>query len=213
METIEERVYKAQKLLESDKYPEALTEFCKLLYDYPKNPLFLKICSFLFDRMIEGNYDFEPETAEQYMSRGLSKFYKKEIEESLVDYDKALTMNPKLDYVIKCKAFSLTHLGRNEQAITLLLDAVKLNPKGEYYDDIAENYSIIGEMEKAMFFHDKAIKHSPDDARLWYNYGVHLGECGLITEAIKMFSKAIELYPQYEDAIVNLQIYLERLKG
>jgi tetratricopeptide (TPR) repeat protein len=208
----EERKKKAFKLIEEDNYRKAFDEFASLFYENPKDLELIKVCFFLLDRMIEGNYDFQPETAEQFIFRGVSKFYKSEYLNSIEDYDKAIAINPKLDYAIKCKAFSLTFLSKYEQAIECLEKAIQINPAGEYYDDIAENYSKLGDHKSASIYHEKAIQFSPNDFRLWYNYGTHLGAHGDFERAIKMFDESIRLYPLYEDAIHNREYYLKRLK-
>ncbi len=209
--TTEERIKEGLRLIKEDNYLKAFDVFCKLFYDFPKEEIFKQTCLSLLDKIVEGNYDFEPETAEQFHFRGVSKFYKHELQASILDFDKAIKMNPKLDYAIKCKAFSLTHLGEYELAIACLNEAIKLKPAGEYFDDLAENYSKIGDNEKTLFYHEKATQHSPNDERLWYNYGTHLGKMGQTKKAIEMFDKAIKIYPQYEDAIHNRAYYVRLL--
>jgi tetratricopeptide (TPR) repeat protein len=210
--TTQDRIKQALKLIEDDNYLKAFDEFSKLHYDFPTDPNIIKTCMFLLDRIIEANYDFEPETAEQYIFRGVSRFYKHDLPSSISDYDKALSINPRLDYAIKCKAFSLTHMGKFDLAIECLNAAIKIRPAGEYFDDLAENYSILGDNDKTIYFHEKAIEYSPNDARLFYNYGTHLGKYGQFEKAIEMFDIAIKIYPQYQDALYNRQHYLRRLK-
>lgn len=208
-----DRLAKAQKLIREDNYLKAFEEFCQLHYDYPKDAEIIQTCMALFVSITEGNYDFEPETAEQYIFRGVAKFYKDELKESIADFDKALSLNPDLDYAIKCKAFSLTFLGDYTKSIALLTEAIKLKETGEYYDDIADNYSKLKDLKKAVEYHEKAVACSPDDARLWFNYATQLGLCGDYSKAIEMFDKAIRLYPQYGDALYNREYYLKKLQG
>jgi len=205
--SFEERKRRAHKLVKEDNYVGAFAEFCQLYLANPKDVEIIKICSFLLDRIIEGNYDFEPQTAEQFIFRGISKFYKKEYEASINDFDKALSINSKLDYALKCRAFSLTSLKKYSLAIKELEKAIQIKPTGEYFDDLAENYSRIGDIKSALIYHEKAVANSPDEARLWHNYATQLGECGQIEKAISMFDRAIELFPLYEDALHDRQYY------
>lgn len=209
----QEQKAKILKLIQEDSYLPAFRECANLIYENPRDSEMTEVCLFLWSRIIEANYDFEPETAEQYHFRGLSKFYKGEVEASIKDYDKALSLKPRMDYVIKTKAFSYHHLGQFEKAIELLNEAIAIKEAGEYYDDLAENYSKLGDAPKTLFYHEKAIQTSPKDPRLWYNYGTHLGVCGEFKKAIQMFDEAIRLWPHYEDAIYNRDHYRKRLKN
>jgi tetratricopeptide (TPR) repeat protein len=208
----EERKAKAFELIRKDDYRKAFEEFSILFYENPKDPELIEVSIFLLDRIFSGDYDFQPQTGEEYVYRGIAKFYHNEFDSSIADYDKALLLNPKLDYALKCKAFSLRFKKDFSQSIKVLNYAIQIKPRGEYFDDLAEVYSIIGDNKNAIINHEKAIHYSPEDARLWYNYGTHLGEVGQIEKAIIMFDKAINLWPQYEDALYNREVYLNRLK-
>jgi len=208
----EEKVHLGLKLVDDDDYLKALNVFSELVYEFPSNPDYMSTCLFLLDRIVEANHDFEPETAEQYHFRGLSKFYKEEYHESIADFDRAIKLKPRMDYALKCKAFSLMYLGECRLAIECLLNAVKLNPAGEYFDDLAENYFRLDEKETALLYHEKAIQYSPNNERLWHNYGAHLGKMGQYEKAIEMFDKAIVINPNYDDAIGKRIYCIERKK-
>jgi tetratricopeptide (TPR) repeat protein len=199
-------------LIEKDDYREALTVFTELFQEDPHDKEVLAKCLFLFSRIIEGNYDFDPETPEQYIFRGVSKFYKSELEESIKDFEKALSLNSKLDYAHKCKAFSLRFMNRITEANSELRKAIELKAHGEYYDDMAENYAFLGDSVNAIKCHELAVNASPKDPRLWYNFGVHLGELKRIKEALDCFNKAIEFWPEYPDALHNKAVYEHRLR-
>ena len=154
----QEQKAKILKLIQEDSYLPAFRECANLIYENPRDSEMTEVCLFLWSRIIEANYDFEPETAEQYHFRGLSKFYKGEVEASIKDYDKALSLKPRMDYVIKTKAFSYHHLGQFEKAIELLNEAIAIKEAGEYYDDLAENYSKLGDAPKTLFYHEKRFR-------------------------------------------------------
>lgn len=202
----------AEELIKQDKYPDALVEYSSLIKENPKDTQIVERFVFLWTRIQEGNYDFEPDTPEQYTMRGIAKFYNNEIENSIKDFDKALSLDPNYDYALKSRAFSLKFLGRLEDSITDLKRALSIQETGEYYDDLSDIYALIGDTKTALEFHQKAIETSPNDARLWYNYGVDLAESGNLKEALNKFNKAIELWPQYDDALVNRQHVIEVLK-
>lgn len=207
-----ERKKRAHLLVEQDKYPDALKEYAILLKENPKDSEIIETVLFLFSRILEGNYDFQPDTADEYVMRGISKFYHLEFEDSIDDYNKAINLKPDHDYAIKSKAFSLRSIGRIEEAIELCKQAITINPVGEYFDDLAELYDLIGETNLAFDNYKKAVKASPDEFRLWYNFGVHLMENRRYKEAIDKYEKALILWPQYEDAIVNRNWIYENFK-
>lgn len=211
--TFEERKQEGIKKIKEDNYKEALEIFSVLFYENPHDIELLEITQFLFQRITDAYYDFEPKTGEEFIYRGVAKGYKNELKESIEDFDKAIKLNPKLDYAYKCKAFSLMTLKNYISAIEVLEIAISINPHGEYYDDIAENLSRMGLDKEAIPYHEKAIEKSPNDARLWYNYGTHLGKMNMIANAVLKLQKAIELYPQYEDAKHNLNYYYQKLKN
>lgn len=206
-----ERKKLAQELIRQDKYADAIIEYSNLFTENPKDLENLEQFVFLFGRIMDGNYDFEPQTSDQYRIRGIAKFYRNEIENSIKDYDKALMLNSNHDYALKSRAFSLKSLGRIEDAIADLNKAIKINPRGEYYDDLAELYAPI-DIQVALGYHQKAVEYSPDEARLWYNYGVDLMDNQQYKEAFSKYEKAIELWPEYEDAIVNRKYLLENFR-
>jgi len=210
--TITERKQLIKELIQQDKYPDALIECSNLFKDDPKDQENIKQFLFLFNRINDGNYEFEPETPEQFVMRGVAKFYNQEFEDSIYDFEKALALDSKHHYALRTRAFSLKFLGKFDEAISDLNTAIEIQPTGEYYDDLSELYQILSEYKTALKYHQLAIEISPADTRLWYNYGVDLAVCGYLEDAMVKYNKAIELWPQYEDAIVNRNIIIESLK-
>ena len=202
----------AEELIRQDKYLDALVEYRELFKENPKDTQNIQHFIFLWSRIQQGNYDFEPDTAEQYTMRGIAKFYNNEVENSISDFDKALNLDTNYDYALKLRAFSLKILGRMEEAIIDLNKAIRIQPTGEYYDDLSEIYNLMGNKKTALDFDQKAIEVSPNDARLWYNYGIDLAESGNLKEALEKLNKAIELWPEYDDAIKNRQWIIDTLK-
>lgn len=207
-----ERKELAQKLVNEDKYIEAIREYALLYKEDPKDIENIEAFRFLFSRIIEGNYDFKPETAEEFTMRGTSRFYMGEIENSILDYNEALRLDSSYHYALKSRAFSLKYLDRIDEAVKDLNQAISIFPTGEYYDDLAELYLILNRTDEALNYNQKAVEISPSETRLWYNYGINLAENGKLKLAIEMFDKAIELWPEYDDAIVNRNCVINHLK-
>jgi tetratricopeptide (TPR) repeat protein len=210
--TYEERKKNAVRLIKEDSYPEAFIEFSILYKENPSDEDVRNAITFLFSRIQEGNFDFTPVTAEEFSMRGIAAFYHQAYPESIADLTKAIELDPAYDYAYKSRAFSYLATGRINEGIEDLKKAININPTGEFFDNLAEFYSQTGEIDKALEYYKKAVAASPDDPRLWYNYGVQLGESGNAKEALAKFDKAIELWPQYEDALVNRKFILENYK-
>lgn len=60
-----------------------------------------------------------------------------------------------------------------------------------------------------IFAEEKTI---PSEAKEWYEKGVNANSDGKLNIAIKYFKKAIEIYPDYEDAIFKLGFVYEKQK-
>ena len=118
-----ERKLYAEELVRQDKYPDALIEYSALFKENPKDLENMNQFIFLFQRINAGNYDFQPDTTEQYVMRGVAKFYNGEFENSIHDYNKALSLDSKNHYALKSKAFSLKTMGRMDEAISNLTSA------------------------------------------------------------------------------------------
>lgn len=109
--TFEERLDKGKKLIAEDKYLEAFDIYCELNYEKPEDLSLLEKALFLMDRITEANYDFQPQTAIQYLFRGVAKYYKGEFRNSMNDYDKAIELDSNLVNAYYFKAISHRDLG------------------------------------------------------------------------------------------------------
>lgn len=200
-----------ESLIRDDKYVEALKECTYLFMDAPNDPVVLQLSLFLFTRIQQGNLDYMPESAEEFLMRGIARFYNRDFKGSIEDYDRAIHLNPLMHYALKSKAFSMRFIPDLKASIVVLEQAIAIHPAGEYFDDIAEVYSMMGKLQEAIPFHEKAVEYSPNDARLWYNYGTHMGQLGNYEKAVQLFDKALVLWPQYPDALHNKQYYEQYL--
>jgi tetratricopeptide (TPR) repeat protein len=191
------------ELVKQDRYPDALCECAVLIKEDPTDLEVIRLTAFLFGRIQEGNLDFHPETGEQFVMRGIAKFYNGDITASIEDYKAALVIQPNNDYAHKSLSFSYRFLGKYQKAIFHIEHAIALKPIGEYFDNLGDIYDLTGETKLARLNYEKAVEVSPNEFRLWYNLGVHLMENGLFKEALEKYNKSIELWPHFEDAKYN----------
>lgn len=198
--TYEEKLAYGERLINDDKYKEAFDIFCELRDERPKDEYLLTTALFLMSRMTEAYYDFDPVTAEDFLFRGVARFYKDEKENSIEDYEQAISLKPKYDIAHYYKALSLGHLRNYSAAVKELDKAIAINPNCEYFNELAQNYFSLGKPNECYKNHELAIEHSPQNPRFWFTYGCHLSKANLQKAAISKFKKAIELKPNYEEA-------------
>lgn len=211
--TYEEQRQVVNQLIKEDKYPDALIACSRMLLERPKDEQSQKKFNFLFKRIIDGNKELIPETALEFWMKGIAEMYSGEIDDAIRNLSRAIELDKKNDYYFKCRAFCHNLKQNFIEAIADLEIAISLKEEGEYYDDLADNYSRLNDFNKAMRSHEVAIEKSPENARLWYNYGYDLQYCGQLKEAAEKYEKALSLWPEYEDAKANLAFIKLRFKG
>ena len=208
--TFDEKLKYGNQLIKDDKYLEAFDIFCDLSYERKDDVELASTALYLFHQIVEGNYDFEPSTANEYLFRGVSKSYKNEYDSSNLDYDKALTLNPKLDVAYYNKGLNYGHQGKFELAIKEIEKAISMNPVGTYYNEMAQQYFELGLFAECFKNHDIAIKKEPLNPFYWFTYGAHLSKGGLHANSFLKLQKAVELDPNFDKAQRALQhVYLK----
>jgi tetratricopeptide (TPR) repeat protein len=209
--TFEEKLKYGNQLIKDDKYLEAFDIFCDLSYERQDDLELSKTALYLFSQIVEGNYDFKPSTANEFLFRGVSRFYKNELDDSNNDYDKALSLNPKLDVAYYHKGLNYGHQKKFELAITEIEKAISLNPNGTYYNEMAQQYFELGLFKECFQYHDKAIEQSPSNAYFWFTYGAHLSKGGLDANALLKLQTAVELDPKFDKAKIALDYVIQKL--
>lgn len=92
-------------------------------------------------------------------------------------------------------------------AINVLEEGKQLYPANtEMLVALTNSYIGANRGEEAMLKLKEGVEKEPDNKYYRYNYGVYLLEKNNFTEAEKQFLKALELDPQYENAIYNLAV-------
>ncbi len=209
--TFEEKLKYGTQLAKEDKYLEAFDIFCDLSFERQDDLELQKIASYLFHQIVEGNYDFEPITANQFLFRGISKCHKGEFNNSNDDYDKALSLNPELDIAYRNKGLNYGHLKQFELGIKELEKAISMNPNCDYYNELAQQYYELGKFKECFQHHETAIAKAPSNAFYWHTYGVHLSKAGLNANALLKLQRAVELEPKFEPAQRALAYVIKEL--
>ena len=123
--------------------------------------------------------------------KGNEHYYKKEYEEAIRNYDKAIRINPKYAAVHNNKGRSLYHSKRYKEAIECSKRAVELDRKyPDAWMNIGRSLYKLGKYEEAIENLDKAVELVPHYAYALNKKGLALLKLGKVKEAEKYFNRA-----------------------
>ncbi len=174
-----------------------------------------------------------------YNNRGIDYDNRGEFDQAIVEYNKAIELNPKLDYAYNNRGLAYKHKGEFDQAISDYTKAIELNPKLDFaYSNRGSAYKAKGQFDKAITDHSKAIElynshkdthefdkikvfkdnreaieyKSKRNAAFYYNRGSAYIAKGQFDQAIDDYNRAIEFVPNYSDVyMVRGNVY--QLRG
>ena len=141
------------------------------------------------------------------------------IAEAILEYDRAISLDPTHPIFWKNKAKALNSVGRSEEsdlahalfesiqaqkAISHSSEAISWNNKGYSLADEGKHIEAID-----AFNH--AIKEYPDFAEAYNNLGYSLAELGRIDEAIAACYRAVELKPEFAYSWIEKWLFLLEL--
>jgi tetratricopeptide (TPR) repeat protein len=208
-----EKLKQAEKFVAEDNYLVAYDLYCELSYERQDDRSLQDKALFLLSRITEANYDFEPQTAIQFLFRGVAKCYKNEIKNSIIDFDKAISLDPKLVNAYYFKAISLRELGQNALAIEEAYRAITVAPNANSYNELAENYFRLDNIKECLGNHQKAIEIEPNNPTMWFNYAAHLGKAEMYANSLIAFRKVQELDPKYPKLDIAMSHIISKLSG
>ena len=142
--------------------------------------------------------DKDPNYAEAYYLRGLTRKSLEQREESIVDFDDALRLNPEHTKASYWRGGVRYNLKRYEEAIVDFTSALRLDPKHaetSYWRGRAK-YDL-KRYEEAIVDFDDAIHISIKDLRVYYWRGLSKMQLGQNDASIVDFDRAIRLEPTF----------------
>ncbi|MTJ15857.1 tetratricopeptide repeat protein [Dolichospermum sp. UHCC 0299] len=162
--------------------------------------------------IIEHEIDDE-QKAKLFFGLGNLQGVRKDYEEAISSYDKAVEIKPDYYEAWYNRGISLGNLGRYEEAISSYDKAVEFKPD---YHQAWNNRGIslgnLGRYEEAISSYDKAVEFKPDYHQAWNNRGISLGNLGRYEEAISSYDEAVEFKPDDHQAWYN-KAYSYSLQG
>ena len=136
-------------------------------------------------------------TAWDYVRDGHAYHNKKEYEKALLNYNKAIELNPEYEYAYVWRGKVYYDQKEYEKALTDYSKAIELNPEYEYsYTCRGEVYYDEKEYEKALTEYSKAIELNPEDEYAYARRGDVYYDEKEYEKALIDYSKVIELNPE-----------------
>ena len=136
---------------------------------------------------------------------GSAYFDKKEYDNAIEAYQKAVEINPKDDEAYNNMGSAYNHKKEYDNAIEAYQKAVEINPKrDEAYYNIGVAYGKKQEYDNAIEAYQKAVEINPKKDGAYNNMGIayyHLGEFDKVIDA---YVKALNINPQNSGAYTGL---------
>lgn len=151
------------------------------------------------------NIDF---LSQIYHSRGLTHQHKGNFDAALIDYEKAIQLNPEHaagSYNDRGNIYNAR--GKHEAALIDYGKAINLDPELSIaYNNRGNTYKIIGDHKSALADYTEAIKHDPQYAIAYNNRGNLYRSRGEYEAALIDYEEAIKLNPKYSSPHLNLAL-------
>jgi tetratricopeptide (TPR) repeat protein len=116
--------------------------------------------------------------------------------------DKAIAASPKKPEPWLLKGYAIYHLGRFDESLQMFNHVLKLDPgciKALFLRGLA--FIALHRYEDAIRSCDLGLAMSPDNPEGWYICGLGFSRIEMYEAAIQCYSRAIDVFPGYSDAI------------
>lgn len=154
----------------------------------------------LWDDVVHGS----PHKARPYDSRGITEFQQGNLPQAILDYNKAIEINPRYAGAYYNRGQAYYSQGNSAQAILDFNKAILLNPGvAQTYNNRGNSCVQQGNFTQAISDYSKAIEINPNYAAAYNNRGAIYAKQGNFTQAISDYNKVIETDPNYAQAYKN----------
>jgi len=147
---------------------------------------------------------FESKDAAFYNNRGISYGKKGQFDLAILDYDRALDINPRLTEAYYNRGNAYGKRGQYDQAISDFTKALDINPKlADAYYNRGIAYFEKRQYDQAISDYNKALQINPKYADAYINRGRAYGRKGEHDQTISDCNKALEINPRLAEAYNN----------
>ena len=177
---------------------------------------FDEIIALLTDEMLKKVLEKEKnKAAELYIWRGNTRYNKKDYDNAIIDYNKAIDINPNYELAFYNRGSAWVAKKEYDKAIADYTKIIKPNSEyaDTYYTDRGNIWKAKQKYDKAISDYTKAIKRNPYFANAYYNRGLAKKEKNVDPEEIKQdFEKYLKLITDENDIWAKYaKYYIEEL--
>jgi tetratricopeptide (TPR) repeat protein len=144
------------------------------------------------------------QTAAEYNQTGNAKYNLGQYEAAILDYDKAIQIDPNYKIAYSNRGLAKNNLGQYEAAILDFDKAIQIDPNFKNaYNNRGFAKNNLGQYEAAILDFDKAIQIDPNFKNAYNNRGFAKKNLGQYEAAILDYDKAIQIDPNFKEAYYN----------
>jgi predicted TPR repeat methyltransferase len=144
----------------------------------------------------------KPDNAKTYYNLGIVFYEKKQFDDAITDFQKALRLNPEFAAAYSGLGNCFKEKGLLDEAVYFYQKALQAAPnRAETYYNLGIVLKEKGLFNEAISAYQKAIQLNPDSVDAYNNSGIALQDNRQIEEAIASYQKALTIDP--DDAVTH----------
>jgi tetratricopeptide (TPR) repeat protein len=160
-------------------------------------------------KLLGGKIRAHPGRAPLYLERGNLYLHQQRHELALADYQQAIALDPGLDRAWYGRGMAYGRLGQLNKAIADMSEYIRRQPRDSMgYTKRGVRYMWAGEVEKAYSDYQTAIGLNANNAEAHDDIGVIYANRQQFRNALKHFTRALEIDPIYQKAYYNRALTL-----
>jgi len=145
--------------------------------------------------------------AEFFNSSGLAYNLTKQYDKAIVDFRKAIELNPKLGEAYNNLGLTYCDAGMLNESMQTLNDAIKIDPKmDKAYYNMGNTFAKAGDFNKAIEWYNKAVALNADYSDAYNNIGNSYAAMKDYAKAIESYKKVIQINPQNAKVLYNIGV-------
>ena len=140
-----------------------------------------------------------------YSNRGNSWAKKEEYDKAIVDYTRAIEIDPRLAEAYTNRGVAWSNKGEYDKAITDHSKAIEINPQfAEAYSNRGNDWDDKGESDKAIADYTRAIEIDPQLAEAYANLGLALVRAGKLEKALQPLAQFLKFAPEQSNTLSSM---------